>query len=196
MDVEIVLFDGFDELDAVGPYEVLDNGRRAGAGLDVRLVTLDGRERVTANHGLDVGVDGELGDPDLLLVPGGGWSDGEGGVARVVEDGTLGEAVARRHAGGTRVGSVCTGAMVLAEAGLLDGRPATTHHAAHEDLERVADRRDARVVDDGDVVTAGGVTSGVDLALYLLDREFGEDVATRVARELEYERSGHVLVTG
>lgn len=195
MDVEIALFDGFDELDAVGPFEVLDNGRRAGADLDVRLVALDGQERVTASHGLNVGVDGLLSDPDLLLVPGGGWSDGEGGVRRVVTDGALGEAVAERHADGARVGSICTGAMVLAEAGLLDGRPATTHHAAHEDLERVADRRDARVVDDGDVVTAGGVTSGIDLALYLLEREFGADVAAQVAHELEYERSEDVLVT-
>jgi transcriptional regulator GlxA family with amidase domain len=195
MDVEIALFDGVDELDAVGPYEVLDNGRRAGADLTVRLVSHEGRDRVTASHGLDVGVDGPLGDPDLLVVPGGGWSDGEGGVARVVAAGTLGEAVAELHAAGTTVASVCTGAMVLAEAGLLDDRPATTHHVAHDDLAAVADRRDARVVDDGDVLTAGGVTSGIDLALHLLDREFGADVADAVARTLEHDRSEDVAVT-
>jgi len=195
MDVEIVLFDGFDELDAVGPFEVLSNGARVGADLDVSLVTLDGSERVTASHGLDVGVDGRLGDPDLLVVPGGGWSDGQGGVADVVAVGDLPQAVAERHAAGTRLASVCTGAMVLAEAGVLDDRPATTHHVAHDDLEEFADRRDARVVDDGDVVTAGGVTSGIDLALYLLEREFGEEIAGQVARELEYERSEDVPVT-
>jgi transcriptional regulator GlxA family with amidase domain len=195
MDVEIALFDGFDELDAVGPFEVLSNGRRAGADLAVRLVSHEGRDRVTASHGLDVGVDGPLGEPDLLIVPGGGWSDGEGGVARVVEDSRLGAAVADLHAGGTTVASVCTGAMVLAEAGLLDDRPATTHHVAHDDLAAVADRRDARVVDDGDVLTAGGVTSGIDLALYLLEREFGADVAAQVARELEHDRSADVVVT-
>ena len=195
MDAEIVLFDGFDELDAVGPYEVLSNGRRAGADLTVSLVTTDDRDRVTASHGLGVGVDGSLGDPDLLLVPGGGWSDA-GGVRTVVEDGELGEVVAERHAAGARVASVCTGAMVLADAGLLDGRPATTHHAAHDDLAAVADRRDARVVDDGDVLTAAGVTSGIDLALYLLEREFGTDVAEDVARELEWNRSEDVVMTG
>jgi transcriptional regulator GlxA family with amidase domain len=192
-DVEILLFDGFDELDAVGPYEVFDNGARRGADLNVSLVTLEPEEMILASHGLKVVPDGQLGRPDLLVVPGGGWSDG-GGVRDVVADGRLPRAVADRHGDGATVASVCTGAMILAEAGLLDGRPATTHHVAHEDLDAVADRVDARVVDDGDVVTAGGVTSGIDLALYLLEREFGADVAAGVARELEHDRRGPVHV--
>jgi transcriptional regulator GlxA family with amidase domain len=191
LDVEILLFDGFDELDAVGPYEVLANGAREAADLAVSLVTHEPAETVTAGHGLAVVPQGTLGDPDLLVVPGGGWTT-EGGVAAVVEDGTLPDVVAAHHGDGATVASVCTGAMVLASGGVLDGRPATTHHVAREDLAPVADSVDARVVDDGDVVTAGGVTAGIDLALWLLEREFGDEVADAVARTLEHERSRDV----
>jgi transcriptional regulator GlxA family with amidase domain len=86
--------------------------------------------------------------------------------------------------------------MVLSTAGILEGRPATTHAVAREDLAAAgAQLREARVVDDGDVVTAGGVTSGIDLAFHLVEREFGEDVAAQVAREMEYDPSEDVLVT-
>ncbi|WP_290815945.1 DJ-1/PfpI family protein [Halovivax sp.] len=194
LDVEILLFDGFDELDAVGPYEVLDNGAAVGADVDVSLVTLEERVLVEASHGLRVEPDGTLGEPDLLLVPGGGWSSGEGGVRRVVDEGRLPPAVAERHDAGATVASVCTGAMILAEAGILDGRPATTHHVALEDLaDAGAAVREARGVDDGDVLTAGGVTAGIDLALWILEREFGEEVAAQVAREMEHERRGEIV---
>ena len=194
LDVEILLFDGFDELDAVGPYEVLDNGAAVGADVDVSLVTLEERVLVAASHGLRVEPDGTLGEPDLLLVPGGGWSSGEGGVRRVVDEGRLPPAVAERHDAGATVASVCTGAMILTEAGILDGRPATTHHVALEDLaDAGAAVREARGVDDGDVLTAGGVTAGIDLALWILEREFGEEVAAQVAREMEHERRGEIV---
>jgi transcriptional regulator GlxA family with amidase domain len=83
--------------------------------------------------------------------------------------------------------------MILAAAGLTDGRPATTHHAAIEDLRATGARIvDARVVDDGDLLTAGGVTSGLDLALWLVEREAGPALAQRVAEDLEHERRGDV----
>jgi len=193
MDVEVLLFDGFDELDAVGPFEVFANAARSRDDVSVALVTRRPAERVTASHGLVVEPDGVLGDPDLLVVPGGGWADGgDVGVRHEREAGDLPEAIAARHAGGSTVASVCTGAMLLAAAGLLDGRPATTHPVAREDLATVTKLVDARVVDDGDVLTAGGVTSGLDLALWLVERELGADLADRVARELEHERRGEV----
>ena len=194
MDVEVVLFDGFDELDGVGPFEVLSSAGVFGADLSVRTVTLEPVDRVVAAHGLTIEPDDVLGEPDLLVVPGGGWADDGAGVRTEVEDGRLPEAVASRHRGGTTVASVCTGAMVLAEAGLLEGRPATTHPVAFEDLEAVTERLDARVVDDGDVLTAGGVTSGIDLALWIVEREFGEAVAEAVADNMVYERRGEVHV--
>ncbi|ELZ21548.1 ThiJ/PfpI domain-containing protein [Haloterrigena salina JCM 13891] len=186
---EIVLFDGFDELDAIGPYEVLENAAQAGADLEIDLVTLEETDLVTASHDLRVEPQGTLGQPDILLVPGGGWTSANEGVRAVVEDGVLPDKVDACYTEGSTVASVCTGAMVLAEADLLEGRPAATHRVAIDDLEaHAANVVDERVVDDGDVLTAGGVTSGLDLALWLVEREFGEDVASEVSEEMAYER--------
>jgi transcriptional regulator GlxA family with amidase domain len=184
MRTEILLYDGFDDLDAFGPFEVL-----SGAGLDTRFVTLEPRDSVATSHGARVIPDGVLGEPDLVLVPGGGWNDGNAAGARAEADrGDIPAALARRHAAGGRVGSVCTGAMLLAAAGLLSGRPATTHHSALDDLRAAgADvREDERVVDDGDIVTAAGVTSGIDLALHLVSQARGDRVAAAAAREIEW----------
>jgi len=196
MDVAILLFEGFDELDAIGPFEVFENAGRAGASVDATLCTLEPVERATASHGLRVEPDASLDDlaPDLLLVPGGGWTDPDSpGVRREYDRGAIPDAIADAHDAGVSVASVCTGAMLLAEAGVLDGRPAVTHHAADAALrESDADVRDARVVDDGDVLTCGGVTSGLDLAVHVVDREFGADVAADVTREMAYEPRGDV----
>ena len=195
MDLEILLYDGFDELDAIGPYEVFHNGGQEGADLSTRLVTLEPRETVTASHDLRVGVDGTLGSPDVVLVPGGGWGDrAEASAWAEYDRGAIPDALASAHAGGATVATVCTGGMLAAGAGILEGRPATTHHVAHDDLRVVAEFVDARVVDDGDVVTCGGVTSGLDLAFHFLAREFGEDLRDRVARRMEYEPSDDVYL--
>ncbi|MFC6952808.1 DJ-1/PfpI family protein [Halorubellus litoreus] len=201
MDAAILLFDGFDELDAIGPFEVLENAANAGADLDVTLCTVDGADEVTASHGLRVGADATLDavatdDLDLLLVPGGGWTDPDApGVRREYDRGTIPEAIAALHADGVAVASVCTGAMLLSKAGVLDDRPAATHAAAEPDLrDTTADVRDARVVDDGDILTCGGVTSGLDLAIHLVAREFGRGIADQVTTEMEYEPSSDVHV--
>ena len=200
--IDILLYDGFDELDAIAPFEVFENAARAGADCAVSLVTHEKQDRVTASHGLDVGVDGVLaapGDPDtpdLLLVPGGGWSgEGEQGVRREYESGDLPEAITAHHTAGATIASVCTGAMLLERAGVLGDGPAITHKSAIPDLEAAGvSVPDRRVVDCGQVVTAGGVTSGLDLALHIVQREFGEDIADEVATVLEYEPSDEVLV--
>jgi transcriptional regulator GlxA family with amidase domain len=83
--------------------------------------------------------------------------------------------------------------MLLSRAGVLEDRPAATHAAAEADLRATTtDVRDARVVDDGDVLTCGGVTAGLDLAVHLVDREFGSEIADQVTREMEYEPSNDV----
>ncbi len=196
MNAEIALFDGVDELDALGPYEVLSNGAAAGAPLSVTLRTLSEPRTVTGSHGARIESHGTLGetDPALVVVPGGGWNDrDETGAWAEAERGALPEHVAQAAARGATLASVCTGAMLLARAGLLDGRPATTHHGALADLrETEATVVEARVVDDGDVLTAGGVTSGLDLALHLLEREFGSETARAVEHGMEYERRGDV----
>lgn len=196
MDVTIVVFDGFDAMDAIGPFEVFGHARET-ADLEVGLYTLKDRDSVASSHGLRVEPDGTLGAdesrPDVLIVPGGGYNDRAEAGVRAQLEGVLPERVAAYHADGGLVASVCTGAMVLAAAGLTDGRPAVTHHGAIDDLrESGAAVQEARVVDDGDIVTAGGITAGIDLALHLLERLVGADVAESVADTMEYERRGEV----
>jgi transcriptional regulator GlxA family with amidase domain len=191
MNIAIVLFDGVDELDAIGPFEVFENAREAGADLTVRLCTIDGVDEITASHGLRIGVTAQLADldPDLLVVPGGGWNarDDVGAWAEA-ERGVIPDAVAQLHEAGVDLAAVCTGGMLLARAGVTDGRPATTHASAKDELRASGTNVvDARVVDDGDLVTAGGVTSGLDLAFHLVRREFGDELAATVATKMEYE---------
>ena len=196
MRIEILLYEGCDELDALGPYEVLAGAGAHSGRFEVRLVTAGPAATVTAANGARIVAHGAMSDAaDLLIVPGGGWNDRRSEGARAeVDRGELPRAIAAAHAAGSRVASVCTGAMLLAAGGLLQGRPAITHHVAIEDLRasgaEVID--DARVVDDGDVLSAGGVTSGLDLALWIVERELGEESAAIAARALEYERTGRV----
>jgi transcriptional regulator GlxA family with amidase domain len=194
MHIDIVIFDGFDELDAIGPFEVLRTAEKLGADLHAELVGAHGAGTITASHGARLLVDrGPSERADLTLVPGGGWFDAGPGARAEIERGDLLAALTGAHERGRAVGSVCTGAMLLAAAGLTKGRPATTHHSAIEALRASgADVIDARVVDAGDLITAGGVTSGLDMALWLVEREAGPELAEQVADELEHTRSGRV----
>ncbi|ESS05132.1 MAG: putative transcriptional regulator [uncultured archaeon A07HR67] len=207
MNVDILLYDGFDELDGIGPYEVFDYALDYAAGTDgggesdragrLRYVTLDPRETVTASHGTRVGVDAVLpapddaDAPDMIVVPGGGWNarDETASAWAEANRGAIPAALDDHHAAGIRIASVCTGTMLLSAAGITDGRRAVTHAGAIDELrESGATVVDARVVDDGDLLTAGGVTSGLDLALYVVEREFGTAIADRIATVIEYER--------
>ena len=196
MRVAVLCYEGFDELDAVGPYEVFAEATSRGADLPVRLLTVRDRDQVTAAHGLRVEPDGRLPDPGapdapgLVVAPGGGWNDRtDTGAWAEAERGVVPDALASHHAAGAVVAGVCTGGMLLSRAGLLTGRPATTHHGALSDLrETDAEVREERVVDDGDVVTAGGITSGLDLALHFVEREESADLAEAVAVNMEYDR--------
>ena len=200
--IGILAFEGFEELDAVGPYEVFGNAAKRGADLRVELLATDPTDRVTAAYGLRVEPDGVLSsgtDLDFLVVPGGGWNDGDadGGARAAANDEGLLATLRECQEAGTTLVSVCTGGMVLAAAGVLDGRSAVTHHGAMGDLrETEAEAVDARVVDDGDVVTAGGITSGIDCALWLVEREYGADLAERVAATMEYERRSDICRPG
>jgi len=192
---EFLIFPGVDELDVVGPYETLATAGELGADVEVALVRPESMNAVTASHGLLLTPDALLGAaPDLLVVPGGGWAaKAKTGAWGEYQRGKLPMAVAERHASGSTVAGVCTGALLMAATGLLKGRPAVTHASALEDLaDAEAIVVDARVVDDGDVLTCGGVTSGIDLALWFVEREFGVELAGRVAAQLEHERRGTV----
>jgi transcriptional regulator GlxA family with amidase domain len=191
MRTEILIYDGFDELDAFGPYEVL-----AEAGFDVALVTHPASGRIATARGAMVVPDRQLSDrAELLVVPGGGWTRRPPrGAWAEVQRGVLPPVIARRHAAGTRIASVCTGAFLVAAGGLLDRRPAVTHWNDVDDLEAMGIRmiRDARVVDDGDIITAGGVTSGLDLALWIVEQEKGREAADEVAAEIEHRRDERI----
>lgn len=191
-DVAILLYEGFDELDAIGPYEVIRSANELGGSVNASLVTLVPVQSITASHGLTVEPDDVLlGQPDVVLVPGGGWNDrSEPGAWTEVQDGSIPERLATLHENGVRLASVCTGALLIADADLLDGRPASTHHSGRDDLaDYGADVQTNRVVDDGDIVTSGGITSGIDLALHLVEEYCDVDVAAQVAAELEWERT-------
>ncbi len=206
MYAQIVLFDGFDPLDVVAPYEVLTAGGRASGGkLTVELVSAEGpREVVSGSGGLVLRATGTL-DPDgadLIIVPGAAGAIQEPAdgskidtipvlLARTME--TKLPVLMRKALDNPRVtvATVCGGSLALAMAGLLKGRHVVTHHMGMEVLgatEAIAVH--ARVVDDGDLVTAGGVTSGLDLGLYLLERELGPRIAHAVEELFEYERRG------
>jgi transcriptional regulator GlxA family with amidase domain len=195
--VQIILFDGFDELDAIAPFEVWETAKTIGADLQVELVTLGHPTEIVAAHGLRVQPQAQLGFDqkiDILVIPGGGWGNrAKQGAWTESKRGEIPAAITRFYQNGTTIASVCTGAMLVAQAGLLKGRPAITHHVAVEELRAIgAEIVNARVVDDGNIVTSAGVTSGLDLTLWLIERYYNAQIAHEVEQELEYERRGTV----
>ena len=206
MHAQIVLFDGFDPLDAIAPFEVLAAGSEAVSGeLEVELVSAEGpRPVVSGTRGMVLNATAQL-DPrksGYVIVPGAsGPVDGDPDevdtipvlLARFGETAVIPlmrEAMANPD---VTVATVCGGSLALAMAGLLEGRHAVTHHLGLDVLDATGvNVVHARVVDDGDLVTAGGVTSGLDLALYLLERSYGSRVALTVESLFAYERRGTV----
>ncbi|MFF4738261.1 GlxA family transcriptional regulator [Streptomyces sp. NPDC001262] len=185
-DVLLVVYDGVQMLDVAGPLDVFDRAARAaGAGYRMRLASVGGRA-VRTSAGLDLAVSADLmkvrKPPDTLMVAG-GW-----GYADAVADTDLLRHVQRLSTGARRTGSVCTGAFVLAAAGLLDGRRATTHWAFCAELAAsypaVAVEPDAFFVRDGALATSAGVTAGIDLALALVEDDHGAELACSVAKFL------------
>lgn len=184
--IGILLFDGAEELDAVGPWEVLAHWTRElpGDGWEVLTYSADG-EGVTCAKGLRLLVDhSEATRPplDVLLVPG-----GEGTRALLAQPDVL----ERVRTAAPLTTSVCTGALVLAAAGMLRGRPATTYWSCFDELlaldPTIEPRPDDRWVDDGDVITAAGVSAGIDMALHLVRRLAGEERAREVRKGIQYD---------
>jgi len=195
--VGVLLFDGVAVLDFAGPFEVLNRARlepgvesrrtEDGALFDVFTVAKT-TEPVTATGGIVVVPRHSFADApriDLLLVPGGF------GTRPVLQDAETIDWIRKTAATARRTASVCTGALLLARAGLLDGRRATTHRGSFGLLSSLARDvtvdREARFVDDG-VMTSAGVASGMDLALHIVERLFGRAVADETARYIEYRR--------
>ena len=195
--VRILMYDGVEEVDSIGPAEVFDIARvYFDARIDVRYVTVDEPRVITMNRGAKMVVEHRwrAQDADIVVVPGGGWRDPEAPGTHVeIARGVLPRTIADAHDGRRIIAGVCVGVMLMSAAGLTRNRPCTTHALAKERLESEGGIiKKARVVDAGTVVTAGGVTSGIDQALWLVEREFGPDMATGVEGVLEHERRGVV----
>jgi transcriptional regulator GlxA family with amidase domain len=184
--IGIWVWNGVEELDFAGPYEVLTAWARMAR--DEREITVqlvaESTEPITCSHGLRVIPDvalADLGPVDLFLHPG-------GQVGSLLEDETF-QAHLRERADSTLMTSVCNGALVYGKAGLLDGRPAATHWSAVESLRELGVNvdPDARFVDDGTVVTSAGVSAGIDMSLHLVKRLHSEEAAKLVRRYIQYE---------
>ncbi|MEU1803295.1 DJ-1/PfpI family protein [Streptomyces sp. NPDC019937] len=185
--VRILMYDGVEEQDAIGPRDVLGHAARAGGQVETTLVRPSAPGEVTGFFGTRITVPTawEPTDADLLIVPGGG--------DQLMRDPDVLRNLVRAQQAGVTVAGICTGVMLLSAAGLTAGRPCTTHHLAKAELAaRGGKVIDARVVDDGNLVTAGGVTSGIDLALWMITRECGASVALGVESVMEYEQRGVV----
>lgn len=184
--VAVLVFSGVELLDFAGPGEVFSAaGKGHGPGVDVftvgptaRPVVSQGFVTVTPRYSI-----ADSPRPDVLIVPG-------GGVRSLLEDPAAMAWIREVAAEAEVVMSVCNGAMVLAEAGLLDGLEATTHHGSLAALRQAVPSAtvhdDRRFVDNGRIVTAAGVSAGIDAALHVVTRLFGPEKAEQVARYMEY----------
>ena len=187
--IGLLLFDDVEELDAVGPWEVLASWtqQHPDDGWTVSCLSADGAA-VTGAKGLTLGAHTSMADApalDVLIHPG-GW-----GTRRLLEDPAHLDWVRAQRAAVPLLTSVCTGSLVYAAAGLLRGRPATTHWASLTLLSEldptVVTDVDAPFVDDGDLITRAGVSAGNDMALHLVARLAGVERAREVRRYIQYE---------
>jgi transcriptional regulator GlxA family with amidase domain len=183
MKTAILIYDGFTALDAIGPYEVL----RSAPGWEVEFVARE-RGEVRADSGaVGLSADRSLDEvtaADVLLVPGGE------GNRKLLEDEELLSWLRAIDRTTTWTTSVCTGSLLLGAAGLLEGKRATGHWLFLEPLRSYgAEPVSERYVEDGKTITAAGVSAGIDMALYLLGRELGPEVAQAVQLGIEYDPS-------
>jgi transcriptional regulator GlxA family with amidase domain len=195
----ILVFDGVEVLDFAGPFEVFSRtrlvpgieSRRTDDSAPFRVFTVAPEKReVVATGGLRVTASFTYEDAppvDLLVVPGGF------GTRQLVEHAPTLDWIRRVAADAELVTSVCTGAALLARAGLLAGRRATTHHGSYDWLAAldptVTVVRDVRFVDDG-VVSSAGVSAGIDMAFAVVEKRCGREVAEETARHIEYRWPG------
>lgn len=187
----ILLFHEVEVLDFAGPFEVLSLAEDANTHqklVSVKTVAQK-RESISARNGLNVLPDYDFSnapDFDLLIVPG-----GYGAEEIEIHNQALLDWIKSRATATSILASVCTGAFLLAKAGLLDGKRATTHWMDLDRLAReyprIAVQRDVKFVDEGNILTSGGISAGINMCLHLLTRLFGAEIARQTARRMEFE---------
>ena len=187
--VAILIFDDVEVLDFCGPFEVFGvTGLRDGGERPFHVYTVaESAGPVIARNGLSVNPTFTIENcpaPDLLLVPGGQ------GTRKQIHNSTLVNWVKSQAEQVELLLSVCTGAFVLAKAGLLEGLRATTHHAAVEELRALAPHTELcpteRYVDNGKIILSAGVSAGIDMSLYVVSRLLGKEQAAETARHMQY----------
>ena len=180
----ILIFPHVEELDFIGPFEVLSYVNKISPDSIKVLLAADSLVPVRAFNGLKVLPDTVFGDCpplDVLVIPGGK------GRLTAMKDPVIREFILTQARTARYVTSVCTGAFLLAAAGLLNGKKATTYHTAFDELASFGVTvTPAKVVRDGAIITAGGVSSGLELGFYLLRELFGAATAQEVAEKIEY----------
>ena len=185
----VLLFDEVEVLDFAGPFEVFSVCGKRQKLEPFRVITVAERPGpVLARNGLSINPSHSFADCpklDLLVVPGGY------GTRREMHNPVMLEWIAARAREVQFLLSVCTGALVLGAAGLLDGLGATTHHMAFAELRAIAGKsdihEDARIVDNGRVILSSGVSAGIDMALHTVSRILGAEMARETAHYMEYE---------
>lgn len=183
--IGIIIFPQVEELDFVGPFEVLTYTNKIMPGSVKVLLVAETLEPVRAFNGLRVLPDTTFRDCpplDVIIAPG-----GKGRLA-AMKDPVILDFIRKRQESARYIASVCTGAFLLAAAGLLDGKKATTYHTALNELAgySVEVVKGRKVVKDGAVITAAGVSSGIELGLCLVRLLFGPDMSWEVAERIEY----------
>jgi transcriptional regulator GlxA family with amidase domain len=186
--VAILIFKDVEVLDFCGPFEVFSVVNRFAAPAAMHVFTVaESKQPVIARGGLSVNpqyVIGQCPEPDILLIPGGQGTRTEMNNRAIVDW------IKESDADAERVLSVCTGSLLLAKAGLLDGLEATTHHGAIELLREVAPRTtvhaNRRFVDNGRVICSAGIAAGIDMSLHVVENLLGGEIASQVAGHMEY----------
>lgn len=191
--LQIAIFNGFDEIDVFGPYEMLSV-----PGIEVELAAVEPTRSIRSMRGIVIEPQAKLGACDGLIVPGGGWGNhAEAGAWGEVQRGVLPDRLTELAPQVPWLASVCSGGMILASAGLLEGRSATTNPGCFDDFRPLVGAViDERVVDDGDRLTAGALFCGNDLGLWIIERELGTVAADRASATKAYARHGRVWHSG
>ena len=184
----IFLFDEMELMDFAGPYEVFTAVNLALEEMLCNVYTIsETGSTIKTINGLQVLPDFSLDNspqPDILIIPGGN------GTRQLVNNVSIIQWIKNSDEKSEIVFSVCSGARLLAKAGLLDGKEFTTHHLVYEDVAQLAPsaklKKEKRFTDNGKVMTAGGITAGIDLSLYIVEKLFGQSTAKKVQVYMEY----------
>ena len=186
--IALLIFDDVEVMDFAGPFEVFSvtNELNAYDYFDIKVVAKN-KEPVTAKNGLSINPDLSISDiekSDILIVPGGD------GTRPVLEDSETLNWIRKISQDTELTLSVCSGSLILAKAGLLDGMKATTHHEVFETLASIAPEthieRGARFVDNGKIITSAGISAGIDMSLHVISKLYGEQVSETTSTYMEY----------